>query len=422
MVSNDHVIAGRYELVELISEGIGQVWVAHDRALDRTVALKLLDERELPAAAPSLFEREAETMLKLRHLRIPEIYDSGTGVDRHGRPIRYIAMEHISGLPVSHLIARMAPLPTIATAALADSIAEVLQGIHSAGVIHRDIKPSNIILDNSGNATLIDFGLSIISGRPDPIDGIAGTVRYMAPEQISEVPVDSSADIYSFGVILYQLLTGNVPFGDRASEFEMLRSKVNEPPEIPSILRADIPETLESLVMAMLDRHPHDRPRLSDIRNSLQPFLREYPDAKLGFDVVMREIEELPSDYSVPQVERTLTGSLASVSFVGSRWLGESLVGESRINNITGRRSPEDVRALRSQAALLWHGGRQRVREAESRILTTSDPFELDEEVEAAHDNIDSSLARLFMRLGPPPEPAASDFVNLGSDGGGARK
>ncbi|MFF2145525.1 serine/threonine-protein kinase [Kitasatospora sp. NPDC058190] len=428
-MSDDDVIAGRYELLRPISAGIAQVWVAQDRALDRRVVLKLLVEREASSALSDRFKREAEVMLRLRHLRIPEIYDSGAGVNRLGKRVYYIAMESIKGAPINDLIDRLGNLPAHQAAALADSIAEILQGVHSAGFVHRDIKPSNVLLDDSGLATLIDFGLAYSVGKPVQLaevgEGITGSPLYMAPEQVSDIPVEFSADVYSLGVVLYELLTGRVPFGADGSVYEILRKKVTEIPEHPSDLRPEVPEGLAALVMAMLDRHPKDRPELAEVRELLKPFLPAHgwiPAKPLAWDSGGLEGWRSEPAVHLPVAETTLVGSRARTGASYGSWAGESSISGTRDGTAERWGDRSALRELRYRASLLWQGKRQNIRDASDLDEARAGFMGEGEDIEAAHDNIDSALGRLFMRLGPPPEPASGDFVNLGSDGGGARR
>ncbi|MFE3874069.1 serine/threonine-protein kinase [Kitasatospora sp. NPDC059146] len=413
------VIADRYELLQNLSVGEAQVWAGHDRLLDRKVALKLTRASRAHAAVRGRFAREAEVMMKLHGLRIPEVYQVGAAARWDDARVDYMAMEYVPGATVDALAEELRRLPVSQAVALAASTAQVLEGVHAREVVHRDIKPSNLILDRTGAVTLIDFGISVCSGRVAVADlrgeGITGSPSYMAPEQLADDLAAPSADVYSLGVVLFRLLTGQVPFeAEVASPLELLEKKVNETPKPPSSYCDDIPDGLDSLVLRMLDRRPDARPSAAEVGEALVPFTppgswilseRLYP----GHGTSALEVRAPIQDETFTRTRPV--GGAADAPLVSSAPL--SSLG------ITGQGELRRLQDLRRKALLLRQSSRKDLRDdSESfagQIIES-------EEIEAAHSSIDGALARLFVRLGPPPEPTNNLFANLGSDGGGAQK
>ena len=190
---------GPYRLLEPVGQGgMGQVWKAQDTRLHRTVAIKHLSERY-----SARFEQEARAIAALNHPHICTLYDIGPD---------YLVMEYVDGQPLK------GPLPAEEALRLARQIASALEAAHAKGILHRDLKPGNILVNASG-AKLLDFGLAKLLDDADATQtmGIAGTPLYMSPEQVEGKPLDTRSDIFSFGVVLYELLTGRRPFDSLAS-------------------------------------------------------------------------------------------------------------------------------------------------------------------------------------------------------------
>ncbi|MFJ2807853.1 serine/threonine-protein kinase [Kitasatospora sp. NPDC087271] len=407
------VIADRYELLENLSVGEAQVWAGHDRMLDRKVALKLTRASRAHAAVRGRFAREAELMMKLRDLRIPEVYQLGAAARWGDARVDYMAMEYVSGALVAALAEDLARLTVSQAVALAASTAQVLEGVHARGVVHRDIKPSNLIIDRTGAVTLIDFGIAIPSGSVRATDlggeGITGSPSYMAPEQLADDFAAPSADVYSLGVVLFRLISGQVPFAaEAASPLELLEKKVNEAPEPPSAYRGDIPNGLDSLILRMLDRQPDARPSAAEVGEALIPFMPPgswtHPERlHSGHGTSAFKVRAPISDETFTRTQAGRASGGPPVSSAPLAALG-----------ITGPVELRRLQELRRKAALLRQDGREDAGLLADQIT--------DGEIEAAHSSLDGALARLFMRLGPPPEPTNNHFADLGSDGGGAQK
>jgi serine/threonine-protein kinase len=253
------VIADRYELDELVDHGgMSSVYRGHDRLLERNVALKVLhpqftDDPEYVER----FRREARAVAQLSHPHIVTVIDRGEA-DGH----QFIVFEYVDGENLKQLLERTGPLPLARVLELGIQIADALAFAHARGIVHRDVKPQNILLDESGDAKVTDFGIarSLDVDRGVTETGtVLGTSNYLSPEQASGTHVTTPAtDVYSLGVVLYELLTGDVPFrGDNAVVVAM--KHVTEQP--PSLLerRPDVPPRLALAVERAMEKDPADR-------------------------------------------------------------------------------------------------------------------------------------------------------------------
>ncbi len=261
------LIAGRFRLDSLLGAGgLGAVYLAHHEFLRRDVALKLL-HRELLAELKVLtsFEREAMAASRIESPHTPQVFDFGYSED--GTP--YLAMEYVDGRTLAQVLADEGPLPVPRVLSLMQQLASCLVVAHEAGVIHRDLKSKNLMLtrgeDDLEMLMVLDFGLAKITD-PQTITQLttAGSVYltpgYMAPEQISGETVDPRADLYSLGVVAYELLAGRLPFS--GSPMKILRAHLEEPPPTLSGLcgRKDIPLVLDGYLGTCLAKEPDRRP------------------------------------------------------------------------------------------------------------------------------------------------------------------
>jgi eukaryotic-like serine/threonine-protein kinase len=256
-MSAGDVIAGRYELVELIGRGgMSTVWKAEDRLLDRTVAIKVLHEQlTRDEEYVERFRREARAVAQLSHPNIVTVIDRG-----EDEGSQYIVFEHVDGENLKQLIERSGPQQVRDALLLALQMARALSFAHNRGLIHRDVKPQNVLLNEDGQAKMTDFGIA----RSVDVEGVTitgtvlGTSEYIAPEQARGQRVDALTDVYSLGVVLYELLTGGVPFHGENFVAIALRH-VNEPP--PSVLerRPDCPPRVAMAVERAMAKRPEDR-------------------------------------------------------------------------------------------------------------------------------------------------------------------
>ena len=250
------LIAGRYELEKLVgSGGMSNVFRAHDRLLERTVALKILHEQYTrDEDYVERFRREARAVAQLTHPNIVTVIDRG---EQEGR--QFIVFEYIDGENLKELTNR-GPLEVREAIRLSLQVARALSFAHERGLVHRDVKPQNVLLNEDGQAKVTDFGIA----RSLDVHGVTqtgtvlGTSDYIAPEQARGQKVDPKTDIYSLGVVLYELLSGEVPYaGDNFVAVAMRH--VNEP--VPSVLerRPDCPVRLDLAIQRAMSKDPEDR-------------------------------------------------------------------------------------------------------------------------------------------------------------------
>ncbi len=242
------ILSGRYEIIEKIGEGgMAVVFKARCRLLKRNVAVKILkpeftrDEKLIES-----FRRESQSAASLSHPNIVNVYDVGI----EGRNIHYIVMEYIEGKTLNELIEEEKMLSTDKTVHISKQIASALNHAHKNHIIHRDIKPHNILITKEGRVKVTDFGIAkavtsstIVSG-----ESVMGSVHYFSPEQARGGYIDEKSDIYSLGIVIYEMITGKVPFdGDSAVSVAM--KHISEEMKPPSEINPGIPKPLESVIM-----------------------------------------------------------------------------------------------------------------------------------------------------------------------------
>ena len=248
----------RYEARDLLGRGgMAKVYLAHDKVLDRDVALKVLrEEFAEDEEFVERFKREALSAASLSHPNIVSVYDRGEAEDGTS----YIAMEYVPGGTLKERISSSGPLDPGVAVSLALQIAEALGAAHECGVVHRDIKSQNILLTATGEAKVADFGIARAADATTishPGD-ILGTAKYMSPEQAADKPATPKSDLYSFGVVLYEMLTGKLPY-TAESPVAVSMKHLNEPLRPPKELNPEMPEDLNVLVTMLLAKDPEDR-------------------------------------------------------------------------------------------------------------------------------------------------------------------
>ena len=267
-------IAGRFKIErELGTGGMGTVYLATHLGLERSVAVKII-RREFAGDADvaDRFFREARTMAKLRHPNAAMIFDAGNLPDgRH-----YIVMEYVEGETLSQALAREGRFPASKAVRIASQICDVLEEAHRLGIIHRDLKPSNILLGKRG-VCVLDFGVAKVlassaeSTATHPSTGsgqLIGTPRYMSPEQCLGQRVGARSDLYSLGVLVYEMLAGRPPFIDPLQSALLVKQATAPAPPLPR-LRQDIARPLALAVHTLLAKRPEDRPRTAALTKSL---------------------------------------------------------------------------------------------------------------------------------------------------------
>ncbi len=275
-----HRLAGRYEVRSLIGRGgMAEVHLGFDTRLSRVVAIKML-RRDL--AQDSIFQarfrREAQSAASLNHPNIVAVYDTGEEIieDTNGRSIAvpYIVMEYVEGHTVKDLISDGTAVPINEAIEIVSGVLSALQYSHANHLVHRDIKPGNIMLTSDGKVKVMDFGiaraLTDSQATMTQTNAVVGTAQYLSPEQARGETVDERSDLYSTGVVLFELLTGRPPFkGDSA--VAVAYQHVEQIPPTPSSILSDIPDSLDRVVLKALaknrdDRYPSAAAMLSDLQ------------------------------------------------------------------------------------------------------------------------------------------------------------
>ncbi len=267
-------IAGRFRIErEIGTGGMGTVYLATHLGLDRAVAVKII-KREFAGDqdVADRFLREARTMAKLRHPHAAMIFDAGNLPDgRH-----FIIMEFVEGETLSQIIAREGRLSAQRAVQIATQVCDVLEEAHRIGIIHRDLKPSNIMLGERG-VYVLDFGVAKVLASSAEVTSthastgsgqIVGTPRYMSPEQCLGQRVGARSDLYSLGVLLYEMLAGRPPFTDPLQSALLVKQATAPPPPLPT-LRQDIQRPLALAVHSLLAKRPEDRPRTASAAKAL---------------------------------------------------------------------------------------------------------------------------------------------------------
>ncbi|CAM5530233.1 serine/threonine-protein kinase [Streptomyces atroolivaceus] len=278
---NGRVIAGRYELATILGQGgMGQVWTAYDQRLDRRVAVKLLRPDRVAGptgsqAADDLrrrFVRECRVTAQVDHPGLVTVHDAGSDGDD-----LYLVMQYVEGADLADHLAEHDPYPWPWAVAIAAQLCAVLSAVHAVPIVHRDLKPRNAMVKPDGTLTVLDLGIASVmdtdTTRLTHTGSPIGSPAYMAPEQAMGGAVGPYTDLYALGVVLHELLSGDVPFAG-STALGVLHRHLYEPPLPVRHLRPEVPEALEALVLRLLSKDPQHRPgSAQEVYESLRPLL-----------------------------------------------------------------------------------------------------------------------------------------------------
>ena len=319
------MFAGRYRLErKLGSGGMADVWLAEDQELGRKVAVKILHERYAnDEQFVERFRREATPAASLSHPNIVSIYDRGEAGGSY-----YIVMEYVEGRTLKELIVTRGACPIPVAVSYVRQVLAGLRFAHRAGIVHRDVKPHNVIVDSEGHVKVMDFGIARAgTSQMTEVGSIIGTAQYLSPEQARGAPVDESSDLYSTGILLYELLTGAVPFNGE-TPVEVAMKHLSQVPDAPSTIRPEIPRDLDLVVLRSLAKEPTERYRTA------QEMDRDLERVTRG-EAVDRETETAAT--------MVMRGETTAVTTVGPRSPASAYGGDERYRAYDG-----EVRKSRS--------------------------------------------------------------------------
>lgn len=267
-------IGGRYKILDVIGGGgMSNVYLAHDMILDRDVAIKILhynfsNEQEMHRR----FQREALSATSLTHPNIVSIYDVGEDGDMH-----YLVMEYVKGQTLKQYIQKYAPLAPTKCVDIMKQLTSAIAHAHQNQIIHRDIKPQNILMDESGNVKITDFGIAMALEDTSftRTNSVLGTVHYLSPEQARGGTATKKSDIYSLGIVLYELLTGELPFSGESAVAIALKHLQSETPSVKAIVPS-IPQSLENVVLKATAKDPvHRYSSVEEMKEDLETVLSD---------------------------------------------------------------------------------------------------------------------------------------------------
>jgi len=355
-VSQDQRLLGnRYRIEDLLGQGgMAQVYRGTDTVLGRTVAIKVLSPQYArDDAFVTRFRREAQAAAKLNHPGVVSVYDTGSDDSVH-----YIVMEYVAGRTLAEVLSSEGRLSPERSAEVAAQVAGALSFAHAAGLVHRDIKPGNIMLTPSGEVKVMDFGIAraLSSESLTQTATVLGTASYLSPEQAQGSPVDARSDLYSLGVVLYEMLTGQPPFaGD--SPVAVAYKHVREDPVLPTDLVPEVGEDLQAVVMKAMAKNPANRySSAEEMKQDLERVLHGEPvvatpilpgeDTDELAGAAPAGTEVLPATAPPPSTGRgggwraALIALVVLALLVGGFLLARTLAGSSPATTTPGIRTP----------------------------------------------------------------------------------
>jgi len=305
------LLGDRYQLVRRIGVGgMAQVYVAQDRLLGRDVAVKILHEESAgDATYVERFRREAKAVAQLNHPNVVAVYDWGhmTSDAGAGRSDYYMVMEYVPGPNLKEVVRARGPLPEDEALSIAAQIAAALEVAHEHGLVHRDVKPHNVLIAPNGRVKVADFGIAHDAGLTEltRTNIVPGTAHYLSPEQAQRAVLDGRSDIYSLGVVLYEMLTGHVPFEGR-SLVDVALQHVHDKPTPPRKVRPELSRATEAIVLKALEKDPKKRFQTAEAMRQALERARVQRDEVLPVPPEQRATDPMPGRQNT--VQAPLTG------------------------------------------------------------------------------------------------------------------
>ncbi len=417
-----HRLAGRYEVRSLIGRGgMAEVHLGFDTRLSRVVAIKMLRrDLALDSIFQARFRREAQSAASLNHPNIVAVYDTGEEIvsDATNRSlaIPYIVMEYVEGHTVKELISDGTAVPINEAIEIVSGVLSALQYSHANHLVHRDIKPGNIMLTPEGKVKVMDFGiaraLTDSQATMTQTNAVVGTAQYLSPEQARGETVDERSDLYSTGVVLFELLTGRPPFkGDSA--VAVAYQHVEQIPPTPSSILSDIPDSLDRVVLKALAKNRDDRYRsaaemLSDLQRVARGMDVGAPPADSWATEVLPSAGLVGARAAVPAATSTVSAPAAGVSSTSTSLPTVSSDGDAASKAAAARKRRTAIIMTLVVIALLLIGGSVW---ALSRSAATPEAVSVPNVVGLSQADAKSQIEAAGLEWELNPEKVASDTV-----------
>ena len=418
-----HRLAGRYEVRSLIGRGgMAEVHLGFDTRLSRVVAIKMLRrDLALDSIFQARFRREAQSAASLNHPNIVAVYDTGEEIvsDATNRSIAipYIVMEYVEGHTVKELIADGTAVPINEAIEIVSGVLSALQYSHDNHLVHRDIKPGNIMLTSDGKVKVMDFGiaraLTDSQATMTQTNAVVGTAQYLSPEQARGETVDERSDLYSTGVVLFELLTGRPPFkGDSA--VAVAYQHVEQIPPTPSSILSDIPDSLDRVVLKALAKNRDDRYRsaaemLSDLQRVARGMDVGAPPADSWATEVLPSAGLVGARAAVPAATSTVSAPAAGVSSTSTSLPAVGSDGDAASKAAAARKRRTAIIMTLVVIALLLIGGSVW---ALSRSAATPEAVSVPNVVGLSQADAKSQIEAAGLEWELNPEKVASDTVD----------
>ena len=421
-----HRLAGRYEVRSLIGRGgMAEVHLGFDTRLSRVVAIKMLRrDLALDSIFQARFRREAQSAASLNHPNIVAVYDTGEEIvsDATNRSlaIPYIVMEYVEGHTVKELISDGTAVPINEAIEIVSGVLSALQYSHANHLVHRDIKPGNIMLTPEGKVKVMDFGiaraLTDSQATMTQTNAVVGTAQYLSPEQARGETVDERSDLYSTGVVIFELLTGRPPFkGDSA--VAVAYQHVEQIPPTPSSILSDIPDSLDRVVLKALAKNRDDRYRsaaemLSDLQRVARGMDVGAPPADSWATEVLPSAGLVGARAAVPAATSTVSAPAAGVSSTSTSLPAVSSDGDAASKAAAARKRRTAIIMTLVVIALLLIGGSVW---ALSRSAATPEAVSVPNVVGLSQADAKSQIEAAGLEWELNPEKVASDTVEKDS-------